>query len=525
MQAKGGALSRKSYGRALVFLLTAALALALAGTAGATRYIVVLKTGNEVAGVRAVERAGGNVVAVNKVGVATVTASDASFDDTLRASSVVAAVGLEAAWRVQGPSFTDVISQVPGPEMATGCAQQYEPPGGVGVGPDALSVCQWDMRIMNASPTGSYAVNRGEGADVAILDTGVDYTHADIAPNFDLARSCSFIYPGNPAADPRDLETPGSCETKTAVQDYFGHGAHVAGIVAAPINGLGVAGVAPEATVASLKVCTTVGYCFAQPVTDALIYAGDNGFDVANMSFFVDPYLYNCRNEEDQRASWLAVHRAAQYATQRGVVLVASAGNHASDLDHPPETDETSPNFPPGEEEEREINNACVVVPAELPTTATISSIGPERELAFYSAYGHSKVDVTAPGGASDQAPNPYGRVLNVWSHFAPPLSTANRRFVEDCQTVGGAPVCAFYGWIQGTSMSAPHAAGVAALIRAREPWLPPVAVIARMELTAMPMTCPPEDERCSGNDTGTGKPHTSFYGSGLVDALAASVQ
>jgi subtilisin family serine protease len=129
---------------------------------------------------------------------------------------------------------------------------------------------------------------------------------------------------------------------------------------------------------------------------------------------------------------------------------------------------------------------------------------------------------VTAPGGASDQAPNPYGRVLNVWSQFAPPLSTGLRRFVEDCQTVGGAPVCAFYGWIQGTSMSAPHAAGVAALIRAREPWLPPLAVIARMELTAMPMSCPPEDERCSGNDTATGRSHTSFYGSGLVDALAA---
>jgi subtilisin family serine protease len=198
--------------------------------------------------------------------------------------------------------------------MATGCAQQYEPPGGVGAGPDPLSVCQWDMRIMNASPTGSYAVNRGQGATVAILDTGVDYTHPDIAPNFDLARSCWFIYAGNPAADPRDLETPGSCATKTAVQDYFGQGAHVAGIVAAPINGIGVAGVAPEATVASLKVCTTVGYCFTQPVADALIYAGDQGFDVANMSFFADPWLFNCKNDADQRAIVKAISRAAQYA-------------------------------------------------------------------------------------------------------------------------------------------------------------------------------------------------------------------
>lgn len=501
-------------------MVTAALALALAGSAGAARYIVVLKSGNQTAGVKAVERAGGKVVVVNKVGVATVTSGLASFAEALRASGAVEAVGRDAAWRVQGPSFIDFINQVPGPEMATGCAQQYQPPGGEGAGPDSLSVCQWDMRIMNASPTGSYAVNRGGGASVAILDTGVDYTHPDIAPNFDLARSCSFIYAGNPAADPRDIETRGSCATKTAVQDYFGHGAHVAGIVAAPINGIGVAGVAPEATVASLKVCTTVGYCFTEPVADALIYAGDQRFDVANMSFFADPWLFNCKNDPDQRAIVKAISRAAQYATQRGVVLVASAGNESQDLDHPG-IDEISPDFPEGSAMTRDVGNECIVLPAELPNVATITSIGPQKRLAFYSSFGNSKVDVTAPGGASDQAPNPYGRVLNVWSAFAPPLSTSLRRFVEECQTVGGTPVCAFYGWIQGTSMSAPHAAGTAALIRAAHPGMPPLAVIAGMQNTALPMYCPVDDERCSGSGGGE-RPQTNFYGNGLTDALAA---
>jgi subtilisin family serine protease len=107
-----------------------------------------------------------------------------------------------------------------------------------------------------------------------------------------------------------------------------------------------------------------------------------------------------------------------------------------------------------------------------------------------------------------------------VWSAFAPPLSTVNRRFVEDCQTIGGAPVCGFYGWIQGTSMAAPHAAGTAALIRAAHPGMPPLAVIARMENTALPMFCPEDDERCSGSG-----PRTNFYGSGLVDALAAGTR
>jgi subtilisin family serine protease len=517
--------------RALVCALIGTVALAIVSSASAARYLVVLKNGNETVGLKAVKKAGGNIVKVNKVGIATVTSDDASFAGVLRASGDVEAVGRDAAWKVQGPSFLEAVSQVPGPEMATGCAQQFNPPGGVGVGPDPLSVCQWDMRIMNASPTGSYAVNRGRGATVAILDTGVDYTHPDIAPNFDLAKSCSFIYAGNPAADPRDIETKGSCETKTAVQDYAGHGAHVAGIVAAPINGIGVAGVAPEATLVSLKVCTTVGFCFTEPVVDGLIYAGDMGFDVANMSFFADPWLFNCKNDAEQRAIVMAISRAARYATQRGVVLVASAGNEATDNDHP-ETDVISPDFPPGTEIEREVGNQCVVLPNELPDVATISAIGPQKLISFYSSYSNSKVDVTAPGGDSRQAPNPYGRVLSVWSSFAPPLSTPLRRFVEDCQTVGGAPVCAFYGWIQGTSMAAPHASGTAALIRAAHPGLAPMAVIAAMQNTAMPMACSAAaeaqldpDGRCTGNQNPDAPGQTNFYGNGLVDALAAALK
>jgi subtilisin family serine protease len=244
-------------------------------------------------------------------------------------------------------------------------------------------------------------------------------------------------------------------------------------------------------------------------------------FDVANMSFFADPFLFNCKNDAEQRAIVKAISRAAHYATQRGVVLVASAGNESEDLDHPG-IDEISPDFPPGQEMTRDVGNACVVLPAELPDVATISSIGPQKKLAFYSSFGNSKVDVTAPGGSSDQAPNPFGRVLNAWSSFAPFTAGGNRtRTVEDCST----GVCFYYAWIQGTSMSSPHAAGTAALIRAAHPGMSPMAVIARLQNTAMPMYCPTDDDRCSGNDNGTGHPQTSFYGNGLVDALAAGVE
>lgn len=494
------------------------------GSGQEASYLVVLKESDQASGLRAIERAGGKVVKRNKLGIARVSSSDPAFSSTLRSSRAVDEVGSDGGWQLQPLSITQEPPPVPGPQMAADCAAQYGVP--VGVGPDRLSACQWDMRMINSSPAGSYAVNRGAGPTIGIIDTGVDFTHPDIAPNLDLGLSCSFITPGNPTALPEEIDPTGpACLTKSATQDLFGHGTHVAGIAAAPINGIGVAGVAPEATLVSLKVCTEGGFCFTQEVVDALVYAGDKGLDVANMSLFADPFLFNCRNQADQRAIVKAISRATRYATQHGVVVVAAAGNESTDLAHP-ETDEISPDFPPGAAVTRNVGNQCVVLPQELPGVATVSAVGPQRILSFYSNFGNAVVDVTAPGGSSGQAPNPFGRVLNAWGSRAPLLNTNLRRLVEDCAPVGGQTVCALYGWIQGTSMASPHAAGVAALIRAAHPSMPPLAVIARMQNTAMPMVCEEQQDpfagpfppkRCTG-----GQGHTSFYGSGLVDALAA---
>ncbi len=196
-------------------------------------------------------------------------------------------------------------------------------------------------------------------------------------------------------------------------------------------------------------------------------------------------------------------------------MLVGSAGNEQQDLDHPGE-DDISPDFPPGSEETRDVGNECVVLPSELPWTTTVSAIGPQKRPSSYSSYGNSKVDVTAAGGAGDQAPDPYGRVLNAWSSTAPPASSNPNRTVEDCRGPSNTPPCFLYVWIQGTSMASPHAAGVAALIRSAQSNLPAGAVAARLQNTAMPMDCPEGDDRCTGGG------QTSFYGNGLVDALAA---
>src|SRR5256714_354067 len=334
---------------------------AVAAQAGtSTRYIVVLKAANDAAGRSAIARFGGKLLNSNRLGIAVADSSDPAFANNLRASGKVDSVARDAAWR-QASVADRTPLPMPGPETITGCANQYNPPGGSGVGPDPLSVCQWDMRMINASPTGSYAANQGLGARVGILDTGLDVNHPDIAPNLNLAESCSFILPNTPTSLPQEWEAdPVNCPTKSAVQDYFGHGTHVGGTVAAPINGIGVAGVAPRATLIGLHAGTADGgYFFTSSVVNGLIYAGVHHLDVVNMSFFADPFLFNCKNDPEQKAIVKAITRAAQFANQNGVVLVAAAGNEANDLDHPT-IDEISPDFPPDAAVTRQVGNNCV---------------------------------------------------------------------------------------------------------------------------------------------------------------------
>jgi len=501
-----------------VGLLLAYLALPGAVGAGAgettTTYVVVLK-GNGQAGLKAVERAGGQVLEVNKLGIAQVASTNASFLSSIRQSGAVDAAANDASWHL-GAKELVAVTYVPAVTQAANCAAFYGVP--VSIGPEPLSACEWDDRIINASSGQSYAVNRGAGATIGIMDTGIDFTHPDLAPNIDVGLSCSFITSANPNADPAEVAN-GDCSNKAAVQDLNGHGTHTASEAASPINGIGTAGVAPEATIVALKAGNVEGYFFTQEVVDAMIYAGDHDIDVVNMSFFADPWLFNCKDDADQRAIVMAISRASRYAQQHGVVMVAAQGNEAIDLAHPV-TDVISPDFPPGSELTREVGNNCVVLPNELPGVVGVTGVGPSGVLSFFSSYGAGVTDVTAPSGSSGQAPNPFGRVLAAWSSTASPIGIAGR----DVQDAGGA----VYAWIQGTSMASPHAAGVAALIRAAHPSMPAGAVQAILQNTAMPKDCPTPEEvdpfsGLLGVQTCVGGPgHTNFYGMGLVDALAA---
>jgi lantibiotic leader peptide-processing serine protease len=406
---------------------------------------------------------------------------------------------------------------------AAACAALYSVPANVG--PEPLSACQWDMRAIGATSDGSYALNRGHGARVGDIDTGIDLTNTDIMPNVDVSASCVFLYASTPTANPAEQVTRGDCSNKAALQDLAGHGTHTAGTIAAPINGIGVAGVAPEAKIVVLKAGTEQGYFFTQSVVDALRYAGDQHLDVVNMSFFADPWLFNCRSDRDQKAIVAAISAAARYAQQRGVVLVAAAGNEGIDLNHPI-SDEISPDFPPGAAVTRPVNNSCVVLPQEIPGVVVVTATGAENLLSWFSTYGNI-TDVTAPGGSRFQTPTPdtaRGRVLSTYSSTASDLDleASLGRLVQDAN--GN-----YYAWLNGTSMAAPHAAGVAALIRSAHPSMPVAAVVAMLRSTATEMGCPaaldpgveffgaPVQE-CAG---GTGS--NNFYGAGLVNAEAAS--
>jgi len=440
-------------------------------------------------------------------------------------------IGVIAALATIGPPAQAANTQA---EMITKCDGLFY---GVFGAPNSepLGNCQWDMAIINAGSSGSYTRATGQGVTVGVLDSGVDMNHPDIAPNLDVDRSCSFIFDSTPTADPAEIAN-GDCSIKAAVQDLNSHGTHVASTIAAPVNGIGIAGVAPEATIVALKACTKAGYCFADSVAAALRYAGDHGIDVVNMSLFADPYLYYCKSEEEQRAILRELESAARYAQQKGVLIVSAAGNQADDLQHP-DIDDVSPDWPPGSAEERDVKNNCRVAPAELPGVLTVSATGPvgypgyDLWIADYSSVGMSRVDVTAPGGDFFRATGTVqDAVLGAMSSTSDPVDGIwdFYDFLESLlPAYDGLTVLADggyrYGYLNGTSMASPHAAGVAALVKQMHPEWSPGAVKAAVQRSTQQMSCPavqlPGDPRRCYGENG----RTSFFGHGMVDADAAA--
>lgn len=493
--------------RAAVAVVAASLMLAFAGVASAAKYIVLYKAkGVPADGGAVIRNAGGTVVAsYAQIGVIIAKSSSSTFAAKVRKDGRVEAVSATAGFATQLPD-TETL----------GAGSPVDGTGDVPVSDsDTLSGLQWDMRQMGVPQ--AHAITGGSSSVlVGDLDTGLDYTHPDLAPNIDFANSTSCVG-GVPNQSP------------TAWDDDNGHGTHTAGTIAAAANGIGIVGVAPNVRIAGVKVGDPDGFFFPEAVVCGFMWAATHGFDVTNNSYFADPWLFNCRNDSEQRAIWIAESRAIKYAESRGVTVVAALGNFADDLAHPTQ-DVISPDTGPGEE--RSITNACVVVPTEVPGVIGVTATGDRRLKSYYSNYGTGVADVAAPGGdrilqVTANAPN--GRVLSTYpaKFFAPsPL------IVQDCSV----SPCAVYAYLQGTSMASPHVAGLAALVISHYGKLPSGQVAAIIRQTADPQACPdaatlalyaPFPSMSNGApQTCTGAAEfNSWYGSGIVNALSALSQ
>jgi len=448
-------------------------------------YVVLYDDATSLASARlAVRAAGGFLVSENRrVGVATATSSSPTFAaDLLRQGAVAGVarnkpVGYNApAQRRRSAEKLTAAERASARKLKTAAAAPAA---------DPLAGLQWDMALIHATPTGSYGVELGDrGVLVGVLDTGIDGTHPDIAPNFDAALSRNFTVDVPLVDGPCAAEADRSCNDPANV-DENGHGTHVAGTIASPLNGFGMAGVAPNVRLVNLRAGQDSGFFFLQPSVDALTFAGDHGVDVVNMSYFIDPWLYNCSGnpadsataQQEQRTIVAATTRALNYARSKGVTLIAAAGNEHTDLDHPT-VDTISPDFPPGTEYTRNVDNGCLTMPTEGPNVVSVGAVGPTTMKADYSNWGAEGVDVTAPGGyfrdgfgtpifrtVATQVLGPYPLNVAQEEGTLNPDGTPNTPFVvRDCQ--GG--TCAYYQYLQGTSMASPHAVGVAALIVSR---------------------------------------------------------
>ena len=323
---------------------------------------------------------------------------------------------------------------------------------------------QWNLPLINLPQAWDISTGSGEDGNdviVAVIDTGILPDHPDLQGQ--LVAGYDFIRDANNAADGNGIDDNPFDEGDGVTGPSSFHGTHVSGIIAATTdNKIGVAGIAWKAKIMPLRVLGKMGgtdYDIEQAIRYAAGLNNDSGTkptqraDVINLSL---GGLTNSTTAPD----------AYTLARQAGVIIVAAAGNNSTNQ---------------------------LSYPASLDGVVSVSSISFNKILAPYSNYG-STVDVTAPGGNTMVDLTRDGYADGVLSTLAE----------ENSQSLNY-----LYAFYQGTSMAAPHVAGVAALMKA----------IYR------PMSPDQFDQWLSSgvltNDLGAAG-RDDYYGNGLIDANKA---
>ncbi len=518
-------------------------------TGSSTGYAVLAKEGASAAALASQLRAAGATVSsVNEaIGLVTVSKADSGFLAKARSNGVVANA---AANGVIGRAPKGSVS---GDEVAAARAAVTK--AAAGPAADPLDAQLWDMTMMDVPK--AHAVTLGDArVKVGIIDTGVDGSHPDIAPNFDAALSRNFTV-DDPALG--DLCNYANCVDPANVDDNE-HGTHVAGTIGAALNGRGMSGVAPSVSLVNVRAGQDSGYFLLGPVANAITYAADSGIDVVNMSFYIDPWLYNCKGgapedtpeqAAEQDLIIATMDRAFKYATQKKVTLVAALGNDHDNIDNP-RMDVSSPDYGPAPHDRTITPGQCFDLPVQGKNVIGVSSVGPSGRKADYSNWtstlNSKSLEVAAPGGwFRDGFGTPTYRTNGNLILSAAPLNVLlangsvdaagnvhNSAVVKDCS--GGS--CAYYQYLQGTSMASPHAAGVAALIvskfgekKGNSIFMAPNDVRSILMETAVPQPCPAGgmisyanvgrppafDAACVGTQEFNG-----LYGAGIVNAYNA---
>ena len=287
---------------------------------------------------------------------------------------------------------------------------------------------QWGLQKIQAEK--AWTTSTGSGALVAVVDSGVDLTHPDLQANLISYPDADFVKPEGICSGPKK-----AC-IQDGAQDENGHGTHVAGIIGAVTNnGLGVAGVAPNARIVPVRVLgENLEGGTPDRVAAGIRYAADRGVDVINLSISFEAW----RGEAAAALGSLdPVYSALDYAWTKGSVVIVAAGNNSAPI--------------------------CAE-PAQGHNVVCVGSTDSRDLPSYFSNSDKTMVDsyITAPGGHGLSELSLGSNTPTAATCAGDIFSTYLRSRTVYCAGESG------YDATSGTSMAAPHASGIAALLAAK---------------------------------------------------------